>query len=241
MRSYNEIWKERVFQMNTIAERIKFAMRAKNKKQVDIVKDTGISKGAFSSYLSGQYNPKADKMELIADSLDVDLRWLYGQNVPMEHTSQSDNTLQYVFYNNSCSEYLLDNLDDIYIAMMTQYAALIPRFYVLVNRAGNAMHILPLFLKEDSSEFYECPSDFFYSDRHTIFTRDFESIHMVLTTATIYYYGIDTKTYEPKVTKLAYSKTDDCFYIDNGIQDAHIKAFEKEQIKESLYLKYNAQ
>ena len=74
--------------MNTIAERIKFAMKAKNKKQVDIVKDTGISKGAFSSYLSGQYNPKADKMELIADSLDVDLRWLYGQNVPMEHTTK---------------------------------------------------------------------------------------------------------------------------------------------------------
>lgn len=227
--------------MNTIAERIKFAMKAKNKKQVDIVKDTGISKGAFSSYLSGQYNPKADKMELIADSLDVDLRWLYGQNVPMEHTSPNDNALQYVFYNNTCSEYLLDNLDDIYIAMMTQYAALIPRFYVLVNRAGNAMHILPLFLKDDSSQFYECPSDFFYSDRHTIFTRDFESIHMVLTTATIYYYGIDTKTYEPKVTKLVYSQTDDCFYIDNGIQDTHIKAFEKEQMKEALYLKYNAQ
>ena len=100
--------------MNTIAERIKFAMKAKNKKQVDIVKDTGISKGAFSSYLSGQYNPKADKMELIADSLDVDLRWLYGQNVPMEHTTPNDNALQYVFYNNTCSEYLLDNLDDIY-------------------------------------------------------------------------------------------------------------------------------
>ena len=49
--------------MNTIAERIRFAMKAKNKKQIDIVKDTGISKGAFSSYLSGQYNPKADKME----------------------------------------------------------------------------------------------------------------------------------------------------------------------------------
>lgn len=227
--------------MNTIAERIKFAMKAKNKKQVDIVKDTGISKGAFSSYLSGQYNPKADKMELIADSLDVDLRWLYGQNVPMEHTSQNNNALQYVFYNNSCSEYLLDNLDDIYIAMMTQYAALIPRFYVLVNRAGNEMHILPLFLKEDSSQFYECPSDFFYSNRHTIFTRDFESIHMVLTTATIYYYGIDTKSYEPKVTMLSYSQADDCFYIDNGIHDGHIKAFEKELMKEALYLKHNAQ
>ena len=227
--------------MNTIAERIKFAMRAKNKKQVDIVKDTGISKGAFSSYLSGQYNPKADKMELIADSLDVDLRWLYGQNVPMEHTTPNDNALQYVFYNNTCSEYLLDNLDDIYIAMMTQYATLIPRFYVLVNRGGNAMHILPLFLKEDSSQFYECPSDFFYSDRHTIFTRDFESIHMVLTTVTIYYYGIDTKTYEPKVSTLSYSQADDCFYIDNGIQSGHIKAFEKELVKEALYLKHNPQ
>ena len=227
--------------MNTIAERIKFAMKAKNKKQVDIVKDTGISKGAFSSYLSGQYNPKADKLELIADSLDVDLRWLYGENVPMENTQRNNTALQYVFYNNSCSEYLLDNLDDIYIAMMTQYAALIPRFYVLVNRAGNAMHILPLFLKEDSSQFYECPSDFFCSDRHTIFTRDFESIHMVLTTATIYYYGIDTKTYEPKVTMLSYSQADDCFYIDNGIHDGHIKAFEKELMKEALYLKHNAQ
>ena len=37
------------FQMNTIAERIKFAMKAKNKKQVDIVKDTGISKGCFTA------------------------------------------------------------------------------------------------------------------------------------------------------------------------------------------------
>ena len=228
--------------MNTIAERIKFAMKAKNKKQVDIVKDTGISKGAFSSYLSGQYNPKADKMELIADSLDVDLRWLYGENVPMQTGSQGqEQALPYVFYNNSCSEYLLDKLDDMYIAMMPQYAAMIPRFYVLVNRAGNAMHILPLFLKEDSSQFYECPSDFFYSDRHTIFTRDFESIHMILTTATIYYYGIDTKTYEPKVTMLSYSQADDCFYIDNGIQDGHIKAFEKELVKEALYLKHNVQ
>lgn len=77
--------------MNTIAERIRFAMKAKNKKQIDIVKDTGISKGAFSSYLSGQYNPKADKMEQIADSLDVDLRWLYGENVPMQTGSQSRN------------------------------------------------------------------------------------------------------------------------------------------------------
>ena len=103
------------------------------------------------------------------------------------------------------------------------------------------MHILPLFLKEDSSEFYECPSDFFYSDRHAVFTKDFESIHMVLITATIYYYGIDTKTYEPKVTMLSYSQADDCFQICNEPYGFHIKAFEKEIEKEALYLKYDNQ
>ena len=181
-------------------------------------------------------------MEQIANSLDVDLRWLYGENVPMQTGSQGqEQALPYVFYNNSCSEYLLDKLDDMYIAMMPQYAAMIPRFYVLVDRSSNAMHLLPLFLKEDCSEFYECPSDFFNSGRHAVFTKDFESIHMVLITATIYYYGIDTKTYEPKVTKLAYSQTDDCFYIDNEVHDCHIKAFEKEVVKEALYLKHNAQ
>lgn len=67
-----------------------------------------------------------------------------------------------------------------------------------------------------------------------------KTIHMILTTATIYYYGIDTKTYEPKVTK-HYSQADDCFYIDNEVHDCHIKAFEKELVKEALYLKHNAQ
>lgn len=228
--------------MNTIAERIRFAMKAKNKKQIDIVKDTGISKGAFSSYLSGQYNPKADKLQLIADSLDVDLRWLYGENVPMQTGSQEqDMPLPYVFYNNACSEYLLDKLDDVYIAMMPQYAAMIPRFYVLVDRSANEMHLLPLFLKEDSSEFYECPSDLFSPDRHAIFTKDFESINMVLIAASIYYYGIDTKTLAPKVTMLSYSQADDCFQISNETHGFHIKAFEKEIEKEALYLKYHNQ
>src|SRR5699024_3655173 len=146
----------------TIAERIKFAMKAKNKKQVDIVKDTGISKGAFSSYLTGQYNPTADTLQLFAHSLDVELRWLTGEYVPMQTRSQGqDIPLPYVFYNNACSEYLLDKSDDMYIAMMPQYDAMIPRFYVLVNRSFNEMHLLPLFLKEDCSEFYKCPSDLF--------------------------------------------------------------------------------
>ena len=162
--------------------------------------------------------------------------------MPMQTGSQGqEKVLPYVFYNNACSEYLLDRLDDMYIAMMPQYAAMIPRFYVLVDRSSNAMHLLPLFLKEDCSEFYECPSDLFRSDRHAIFTRDFDSINMVLITASIYYYGIDTKTLEPKVTMLSYSQTEDCFQINSETYGFHIKAFEKEIEKEALYLKHHTQ
>ena len=81
----------------------------------------------------------------------------------------------------------------------------------------------------------------FHADKHSVFTRDFDSISVELSTATVYYYGIDTKTYEPKVSTLSYSQADDCFYIDNGIQSGHIKAFEKEVVKEALYLKHNPQ
>lgn len=227
--------------MNTIAKRIKFAMEVKNKKQIEIVRDTGISKGAFSSYLSGLYSPKMDKLQLIADSLDVDVKWLSGENVPMQATpKQSIPMYQYVFYNNSCSEYLLDNSNDIYIAMMTEYAALVPRFYVIVNPSTNVMDMLPIFLKKDSNQFYECPSAFFNPGSHSTFTKDFDSINMYLKTSIIYYYGIDIKTYQPKVTQLTYSPSKDCYQITDSNNLLYEKGFLKELEKESLYLKNTA-
>ena len=59
-------------------------MEVRKMRQVELVQKTGISKGAFSSYLSGNYNPKQDKLELIADALDVNIDWLLGKNVPMQ-------------------------------------------------------------------------------------------------------------------------------------------------------------
>ena len=44
------------------------------------------------------------------------------------------------------SEYV--TFTDMYIAMITQYSALIPRFYVLVNRSMNEMHLIPIFYRK---------------------------------------------------------------------------------------------
>lgn len=183
-----------------------------------------------------------DKLQLIADSLDVNVKWLSGENVPMQTVTQNtDTTHQYVFYNNGCSEYLIDNTSDTYIGLMNEHSALVPRFYVLVNPSMNEMHLLPIFLKKDSSSFYNCPSELLTPNGHSTFTKDFDSTHIVLETSVIYYYGINTETYEPEITELTYSQTEKCYQITDGQFIRPIEEFEKELAKESLYLKQNTQ
>lgn len=217
--------------MNTIAERIKFAMDIKNVKQAELVKITKISKGAFSSYLSGRYTPKEENLNLIANALDINVDWLIGNNVPME---KNENFTEYVFYKEI--EYLINNTDTTYIGVMTQYNALIPRFYIYVNSSTNEIHILPLFLRMDSKRFYHCPPEFFDPNKHIIFTKDFNTINITLDTSQIYYYGIDTNTYEIKISSLMYSPEKKC-YIESDLIPYPLNEFIKEVEKEALYLK----
>lgn len=73
--------------MTSIAERLRKSMMLRNLKQVDIIKKTGINKGALSSYLSGKYAPKQNNIHLLAKALDVNEAWLMGHDVPMERNS----------------------------------------------------------------------------------------------------------------------------------------------------------
>ena len=221
--------------MNTIAERIKFAMNVRSKKQAELVRETGISKGAFSSYLSGLYNPKMDKLELIANALDVNVNWLSGENVPMENGSDRENTpAEYVFYKES--EYLINDEDNVYLGLMTQNSALIPRFYIYANVSTNEMHILPLFLREDSKRFYQCPPELLTLEGHEIFTRDFDTLGLTLASSQIYYYGIDTSTYETQISSLEYSLQKKC-YKECEETPFPVEEFIREIKKEALYLK----
>lgn len=55
-----------------------------NISQADLVKKTGISKSMVSNYLSGNRNPKQDKLEILSRCYGVSLTWLLGvENVPM--------------------------------------------------------------------------------------------------------------------------------------------------------------
>lgn len=70
----------------TTAERIKEAMAAASKRQADLVRETGIDKGALSHYLKGKYEPKQDVVYKLAKALNVSEMWLWGYDCKKERT-----------------------------------------------------------------------------------------------------------------------------------------------------------
>ena len=66
------------------AERIKKALYIKGMKQSDLCRLTKIPKSALSQYISGAFEPKQDRIYLMAQALNVSEAWLMGLDVPME-------------------------------------------------------------------------------------------------------------------------------------------------------------
>lgn len=66
------------------ANRIKKALEIKGMKQSDLRRITKIPKSSMSQYMSGDYEPKQDRIYLIAKALNVSEAWLMGFDVPME-------------------------------------------------------------------------------------------------------------------------------------------------------------
>ena len=68
----------------TCAQRIKRALNIKGMKQSDLCRLTKIPKSALSQYISGAFEPKQDRIYLMAQALNVSEAWLMGLDVPME-------------------------------------------------------------------------------------------------------------------------------------------------------------
>lgn len=77
--------------IDTTANRLREAMNKAGKKQVDLVRETGVDAGSISHYLKGRYEPKQDVIFALAKSLDVSEMWLWGYDCPMERTIEQKN------------------------------------------------------------------------------------------------------------------------------------------------------
>ena len=70
--------------------RIARALAIRGMRQADLCEKTKIPKSAISQYISGAFEPKQDRVSLIAQALNVDPVWLMGYDVPMEKKAQPD-------------------------------------------------------------------------------------------------------------------------------------------------------
>ena len=75
----------------TISARIKKALKIKGMKQADLCHITKIPKSSLSQYLSGDFEPKQDRIYLISKALNVSEAWLMGFDVPMARQDSKKN------------------------------------------------------------------------------------------------------------------------------------------------------
>ena len=73
----------------TTPDRLREAMAAANKKQIDLAQTTGLSHSTISRYLSGQVEPRQEAIIKLASVLNVSEWWLWGYNVPMARPAEA--------------------------------------------------------------------------------------------------------------------------------------------------------
>ena len=68
------------------AERLRQALALRDMKQSELCELTNIPKSAMSQYVNGSFEPKQDRVELMAKVLNVNEAWLMGYHVPMDRS-----------------------------------------------------------------------------------------------------------------------------------------------------------
>ena len=76
--------------VESVACRLRKAMNLTGKTQADLVRETEISKGTLSRYLSGKFEPKQIAIHKLAIALNVAEMWLWGCDVPMERPAPEE-------------------------------------------------------------------------------------------------------------------------------------------------------
>ena len=75
-----------------LKDRLNEALKLRNKKSADLVRDLDIPKSAISYYKSGRsQNMTSDRLHEICKYLDVSEPWMMGYDVPMERMTHKKN------------------------------------------------------------------------------------------------------------------------------------------------------
>ena len=92
------------------AERLKHLMSYYDMTQVALSQKTNIPKSTLSMYISGEREPKQNRIVEIADKFDISEVWLMGYDVPMKRDSEED-----------ISDYMVDIIYDNFLIDLTKH------------------------------------------------------------------------------------------------------------------------
>lgn len=79
---------------NILIDRIKKTLNERNMSKAELSRLTGISNSSLSEYLSGKYEPKQDKIALIAKALQISPAWLMGFDNEPELTRRDEREIE---------------------------------------------------------------------------------------------------------------------------------------------------
>lgn len=86
-------------------------------RQVDLEKTTGISRSSLSRYLSGTYEPNADKLHRLAVALDVSEAYLLGYDVAPDREAPEVVEAKVEMLEEEMSRRMFEKISDIYNAL----------------------------------------------------------------------------------------------------------------------------
>lgn len=108
-----------------VSERLKVAMKEKGITQSELSRESSISKSTLSEWISGKYEPKQDKVFILANALNISPSWLMGLTDTMEAYkdiepvySQLDTPRQqkvYDFAQHQLDEQNIDDTQSVYL------------------------------------------------------------------------------------------------------------------------------
>ena len=119
-----------------ISERLKEALGASGISQSDLALKTGIGKSSISMYVSGQHEPRNDRIGDLAKALHVSPGWLMGFDIPMRGDMQHEADVQHSLFSHTYP--LLDHIADGEIVFISQeqddymaHLPLVPADYIV--------------------------------------------------------------------------------------------------------------
>lgn len=96
------------------ADRLRFAIEYRHTTAAEVSKQTGISRGSLSQYMSGKFLPKQDRLYILSKHLRVSPSWLMGIDVPMEERHPLE-----IHDNKDGSTYVVGNSPRLFIEAFT--------------------------------------------------------------------------------------------------------------------------